>query len=181
MQYSFNSSRGSYNLIDQVHCAISSFTSTFFVSIICITVKWCVPAFRVLQVEQIFNNKVVMDNLLAAYGHSPSSLSTVLCQQEKCECFGFNSVTQICRVHSFCRPDNTIVNESGWKYYRTSKYRCYSFFFCLLHIFSTQIYFSWKCFYQLWLFHIMYHCYISLCIKSKYSCKIVHRSNGWKK
>lgn len=119
---SSNSSQDSYKLIDQVQCTMSTFSTTFFVIIICIKGQLCTPEYRVLQVEQIFNDRVVVDNILADYDHSSSSLCTVLCQQENCECFGFNSVTQTCRVHAFCRPDNTIINESRWKYYRTSKF-----------------------------------------------------------
>lgn len=131
-------SQDSYKLIGLVQCAMSTFTTTFFVIIICIKVKLCTPEFRVLQVEQILNNRVVVDNLLADYGHSSSSLCTVLCQQENCECFGFNSVTQTCRVHSFCRPDNTIINGSGWNYYRTSKC-CW-----LTHLCTCMFTFSYK-------------------------------------
>lgn len=74
---------------------------------------------RTLHVEQIFDNKIVLDNLLAEYRHSSSALCSVVCQQETCECFGFNSITKTCRVHTFCRPDNTLIEESGWKYYRS--------------------------------------------------------------
>lgn len=130
-----------------------TFTTTFIFSIICLKVKLCVPALRVLQVEQIFNNKVVIDNLLADYGHSSSSLCTLLCQQEKCECIGFNSVTQTCRIHSFCRPDNTIINESGWTYYRTSKFCCL-IITCIYYLpFPLRWCLSYKCIYQMWLFY----------------------------
>nr|XP_011440035.2 perlucin-like protein [Crassostrea gigas] len=91
----------------------------FVFCILCITVKICRSAMRTFQVEQIFDNKIVLDNLLTEYAHSTSALCSVVCQQESCKCFGFNSITQMCRVHAFCRPDNTLVEESGWKYYRS--------------------------------------------------------------
>eukprot|EP00105_Crassostrea_gigas_P004701 XP_011418001.2 PREDICTED: perlucin-like protein [Crassostrea gigas] len=96
-----------------------TFKPVFVFCTFCILVKICRSAILTLQVEQIFNNKFVMDTLLTEYRHSTSALCSVVCQQEKCECFGFNSATQMCRVHAFCRPDNTFVEESGWKYYRS--------------------------------------------------------------
>lgn len=61
----------------------------------------------------------MLDNLLAEYGHSSSALCSVFCEQEQCECFGFNLATQMCRVYAFCRQNNTLVEETGWKYYRS--------------------------------------------------------------
>ncbi|XP_052692173.1 galactose-specific lectin nattectin-like [Crassostrea angulata] len=96
-----------------------TYKHVFVFCVFCILAKICHSAMRTLQVEQIFDNKVVMDNFLAEYGHSTSALCSVVCQQETCECFGFNSITKTCRVHTFCRPDNTLIEESGWKYYRS--------------------------------------------------------------
>ncbi|XP_052692507.1 perlucin-like protein [Crassostrea angulata] len=96
-----------------------TFKTVFVFCVFCILVQICRSALRTLQVEQIFYNKFVLDNLLTEYGHASSALCSVVCQQEKCECFGFNSATQMCRVHTFCRPANTLAEESGWKYYRS--------------------------------------------------------------
>ncbi|XP_065921711.1 perlucin-like protein [Magallana gigas] len=96
-----------------------TFKTVFVFCVFYILVKMCRSAMRTLQAEQIFDNNIVLDNLLAEYGHSSSALCSVVCQQENCECFGFNSVTQMCRVHAFCTPNNTLVEESGWKYYRS--------------------------------------------------------------
>lgn len=96
-----------------------TFKTVFVFCVFYILVKMCRSAMRTLQAEQIFDNNIVLDNLLAEYGHSSSALCSVICQQESCKCFGFNSITQICRIHAFCKPDNTLVEESGWKYYRS--------------------------------------------------------------
>ncbi|XP_052692400.1 perlucin-like protein [Crassostrea angulata] len=96
-----------------------TFKSVFVLCILCNIVKICRSAMQTFQVEQIFYNKVVLDNLLAEYRHSSSAQCSDICQQESCKCFGFNSITQICRIHAFCKPDNTLVEESGWKYYRS--------------------------------------------------------------
>lgn len=102
-----------------LHSEMLTFNSVFVFCILCIIVKICRSAMQTFQVEQIFYNKVVLDNLLAEYGHSTSAQCSVVCQQESCKCFGFNSITQICRIHAFCKPENTLVEESGWKYYRS--------------------------------------------------------------
>ncbi|XP_052695698.1 perlucin-like protein [Crassostrea angulata] len=98
---------------------MSTFKPVSVFCILCINVNICHSVIRTFEVEQIFYNKVVLDNILAEYRHSTSALCSVVCQQENCECFGFNSIYQMCRVHVFCRPDNTLVEESGWKYYRS--------------------------------------------------------------
>nr|XP_011419778.3 perlucin-like protein [Crassostrea gigas] len=75
---------------------------------------------RQYRAEQEFVNKQVLDNLLSEVNCPSIITCTVLFRQLDCGCFGFNSMVHKCRVHTFCRLESTLVDDTGWEYYRTS-------------------------------------------------------------
>lgn len=83
--------------------------------------------------EKMLENKAVMSNLITVLDNSSPTQCSYLCLQQKCECFGFESYTKTCRIHTFCRLYSTSVDEAGWKYYRTGQ--CCKFLF-------TQVFYS---------------------------------------
>lgn len=147
---SSNSSQDSYKLIDQVQCTMSTFSTTFFVIIICIKVQLCTPEYRVLQVEQIFNDRVVVDNILADYDHSSSSLCTVLCQQENCECFDLTRSLKHVEFMLFVDQITQLLTNQVGSITEQVSFANYHIYVCLL--FPLRWLFSYKCFPQILLF-----------------------------
>lgn len=85
--------------------------------------------------EQMLENKAIMSNLITELHNSSPTQCSYVCLQQKCECFGFESNTKTCRIHTFCRLYSTSVDEAGWKYYRSGQ--CCNFSFAQILYFAV--------------------------------------------